>query len=209
MDGQFGAPSFIPKKPLATRSGSAISFGGLFLFVSILVFILSVGGYIGLYFYAQSIEKTIETSRVAVQKKLADKAVTEKDVNNLFNFNNKIKIAKDLLYIGAPGDTTQHTTLTPFFNFLREATLKTVRFKDFKFTNMDNSRIEIRMSGEAKGYPSVAFQAEAFDVVGKLSNVVFTDLNQGPNNLVIFNMSATVDPSMISYAKLVKSMMQQ
>ncbi|MBI5140313.1 MAG: hypothetical protein HZA94_02610 [Candidatus Vogelbacteria bacterium] len=212
MDGQFGTPSFIPKKPLATRTGSNVNFGGFFMFISVLIFILSVGGYGGLYFYERSIKTSAETLNKTLKDKLKEQAVTEQDVHNLFNFNNKIKIAKDLLYLDKAnnsGDTTQHTTLLPLFKFLKDNTLKTVRFNDFKYSNIDNSKIDIRMSGEAKGYPSVAFQAEAFDVIGKLSNVVFTDLNLGPNNLVVFNMMATVDPSLVSYADTVKNALEQ
>lgn len=212
MDGQFETPSFIPKKPLATRSGSVLSFGGLFMFISVLIFVLSVGGYAGLYLYEKNVKLSIDRLNKMLEDKLKEQAVTEQDVHNLFNFNNKIKIAKDLLYLDRAnnsGDVTQHTTLIPLLGFLKENTLKTVRFKDFKYSNIDNNKIEIRMSGEAKGYPSIAFQAEAFDVIGKLSNVVFTDLNLGPNNLVVFNMTASVDPSLVSYAEMVKNALQQ
>lgn len=214
MDGQFGTPSFIPKKPLATRSGSTINFGGLFLFVSILVFVLSLGGYGAVYFYEKKLDVDIKLANEDLMKKKEEKKVTDQDVRNLFNFNNKIKIAKDLLYILDNSDTTQHTTLVPLLNILRESTLKTVRFKDFKYSNVDNNKVEIRMSGEAKGYASIALQAKAFEnatfegVKGAsigLRDVVFTDLNLGANRLVVFNVTAGVDPELVSYANMIKN----
>ena len=206
MDGQFATPSFIPKKPLVTRSGSTVNFGGLFLFLSIAIFILSIGGYGAVYFYDVTIKNSIVSldTQIAKQKTI----VTPDDVNNLFNFDQRVRTAKDLLYLDTlnnPSDTTQHITLIPLLGLLGQSTLKTVRFSDFKYSDIDNKKIEIRMSGEAMGYPSIALQATAFEATKEFQNIVFSDLNLGANQRVTFNLVMNVKPELVSYANMLKS----
>jgi hypothetical protein len=97
--------------------------------------------------------------------------------------------------------------MIPLLELISQKTLKSVRFKDFKYTNVDNAKIEIKMAGEAKGVPgtanyaAVAQQAREFSDSGDFKNVIVSDLNLGQNNNVVFNLTAEVKPELVSYTE--------
>ena len=200
--------SFIPQKPLVPRSDLSASAGGIFLFLSVVILIFSVAG----YFIVVRQEKT-EIANVEFLRKNLKEAQAQFQPNQIVNmtrFDAKLKIAEDLLYLhkdSGLNDTIGHVTLQPLFKLISEKTLKSVRFKDFKYSNVDNQKIEIRMNGEAKGsggianYAAVAQQAREFADSRVLSNVVVSDLNLGPSGNVVFNLSANIKPEFISYTE--------
>ncbi|MBI3632664.1 MAG: hypothetical protein HY226_00050 [Candidatus Vogelbacteria bacterium] len=207
MDGiDIGTTSFIPKKPLVQRTAFGVNVSGVFLFLSIALLIISIGGYA----YAVLREKSVlaDTENLKIILKAAQDQFQPGQVVNMARFDTKIKIAKDLLYLSHDPrnpDTTMHSTLLPLLDLLSKNTLKSVRFRDFKFTNVDNQKIQIRMSGEARSagsvanYAAVAQQARTFSDTGELINVIVSDLNLGANNNVVFNLAADVKPELISY----------
>ncbi|MBI3632523.1 MAG: hypothetical protein HY225_03680 [Candidatus Vogelbacteria bacterium] len=211
MEGvDIGTTSFIPKKSLAPRSGFTTNLPGIFLFLSIALLIFSIGG----YFVAVLREKSIlqDTENLKVILKQAQDQFQPGQVVNMARFDSKLKIAKDLIYLSHDPrnpDTTMHVTLQPLFDLLSQKTLKSVRFRDFKYTNADNQKIEIRMSGEAKSigsvanYAAVAQQARVFSDSGELMDVIVSDLNLGTNNNVVFNLTATVKPELVSYSEFI------
>ena len=211
MDGvDLGTTSFIPKKPLTQRTGFGVDLSGVFLFISIAILMVSVGGYA----YAALREKSVlkDTEDLKIILKAAQDQFQPGQVVNMTRFDSKMKIAKDLLYLSHDPrnpDSTMHSTLLPLFDLLSKKTLKSVRFRDFKFTNVSNQKIEIRMSGEAKSvgsianYAAVAQQARVFSDTGDLINVIVSDLNLGANNNVVFNLTAGVKPELISYTDMI------
>lgn len=203
--------SFIPKKPLVVRSDFSASFGGIFMAISIVLFIASVGGYFLASYQKRTKAEDIKFLTDNLQQ--AQAQFQPNQVLNMTRFDTKLRVAEDLLYLNKDAgfsDTTMHITLQPLFRILSEKTLKSVRFKDFKYTNVDNQKIEIKMSGEAKGgvnianYAAVAQQAREFADTRDLVNVIVSDLNLGQNNNVIFNLSAAVRPELISYTESLK-----
>jgi len=220
MDGnqnQIGTTSFIPKKPLITRGGFGLSrqaganASRIFLFLSVVIFFVSLGA----YFVALRQEST-KTKDVANLKTILERAQAQFEPDQILNmtrFDMKINAAKDLIYFNKSLgviDTTEHITLRPLFKLLADKTLKSVRFKDFRYSNIDNQKIEIKMSGEAKGvfgnanYAAVAQQAREFSDTRVLTNVIISDLNLGPNNNVTFSLTASIKPELVSYAESFK-----
>jgi len=191
--------SFIPKKPVTmsgqVRSGSM----SLFLLISIIIFLVSLGlaGYVFL-------EKSI-----LIQKINADKSTIEANKNgltsdsvtieSLVELNSRINISKDLL--------NRHISVSPIFNFLQQATLKSVRFNNFNFssTGKDASganRISVQMSGIAKGWETVASQADEFgksDWRKIISEPKISNLNLNTDGSVSFLFSAYVSPDFLFY----------
>ncbi len=175
--------SFIPKKPI-TATGQVRSGGtSLLLLVSIIIFLVSLGlgGYVLL-------EKNI-----LIQKISADQATIETNksglvsdsitVESLVQLNSRINVAKVLL--------SKHVAISPIFNFLQTATLKSVRFKNFTFSaatkNTDGTtKISVQMSGVAKDWETVASQADEF---GK------TDYNKIITEPKVSNLGLNIDGS--------------
>lgn len=205
-------PSFIPKKPMVPKGELSLNVSGIFLFLSVLGLIVSVGGYfIARYQLTSKKEEVVNLDNIL--KKARDQFEPDQVVN-MTRFDTKIKVANDLLYFtksqGIP-DSTAHVTLQPLFKLISDKTLKSVRFKDFKYSNVDNQKIEIKMSGEARSsgvsanYPAVAQQAREFADTRVLANVIVSDLNLGNNNNVTFNLSASVLPEFVSYTEQIKN----
>ncbi len=216
MDGNpIQAPSFIPKKPLVQKSGFSANIPGILLFLSIVALILSVGGYFIAVYREQAENQDVQNLQIIINK--AQEQFQPNQVVNMTRFDQKLKVAQDLLYLNKePGaiDPAMHITLLPLFKLLSDKTLKTVRFNDFKYTNTDNQKIELHLSGQAKGtggianYAAVAEQAREFSDTRLLQNVIVSDLNLDSNNNVTFNISADVDPTLVSYTEALNQQQQ-
>ena len=200
--------SFIPKKPLATRSSFIVNVSGVFLFVSFVILILSVGWYFIAISQQSSKKKEVDNLKVSLEK--AQEQFQPNQVINMTRFDTKMKVAKNLLYLSKDVDSidnVEHITLRPLFKVISDKTLKSVRFRDFKYTNIDNQKINIKMSGEARSvgnvanYAAVAQQARELSDTRVLTNVIVSDLNLGANNNVVFNISASVRPDLLSYTE--------
>ena len=213
MDGAgIDTTSFIPKRPLETRRVSALSLSGIFTFLSLVLLIASVGAYFAMYFREKSI--LTDTSNIEKIIQGAQDQFQPKRIVDMSRFDARLKLSSDLLYLThdprAP-DLTMHITLQPLFKLLSDKTIKSVRFRDFKYTNIDNQKIDIKMSGEARGigntanYAAVAQQARVFSDSGDLINVLVSDLNLGTDNNVVFNISASVRPELLSYTEAIKN----
>lgn len=203
--------SFIPKKSLVPRNDFNPSFSGILMAVSIVLFITSVTGYFVASYQERVKKKDVDDMSNNLKK--AQEQFQPNQVLNMTRFDTKLKIGQDLLYLNkdsGSGDTTMHVTLQPLFKLLSEKTLRSVRFRDFKYGNVDNQKIEIRMSGEARGvgnvanYAAVAQQAREFADTRLLTNVIVSDLNLSTNNNVTFNLIANVKPELISYTESLK-----
>ncbi len=191
--------SFIPKKPI-TSTGQVRSGGmGLLLLVSIIIFLVSLGlgGYVLL-------EKNI-----LIQKITADQATIETNksglvsdsitVESLLQLNSRINVAKVLL--------AKHVAISPVFNFLQTATLKSVRFKNFTFSaaskNTDGTtKISVQMSGVAKDWETVASQADEFgktDYNKIITEPKISNLGLNADGSVSFTFTAYVTTDYLMY----------
>ncbi len=211
MEQAFGTTSFIPKKTLTPRRDLSVSGSGVLVFVSILILIASAVWYFVALNQESSKTKDINTLQSQLQE--AEQQFPQDRVVKMVRFDTKLKVAKDLLYLNtAQGslDTTEHITLLPLFKLLSDHTLKSVRFKDFKYSNPDNQKIQIKMRGEASGtgnvanYAAIAQQAKEFSDTNQFTNVIVSDLNLGSSNNVIFNITASVRPELVSYSESLK-----
>lgn len=149
--------SFIPKKPLVQDSPSSGGGMSLFLLISILVFLTSLGiaGYV--FLENQYLIQQITSEQAIITKnKSSFDTVT---IDNIVSLNSRITIAQALL--------NKHVAVSPVFAFLQKATLQNVRFKDFTFNANGkdangNNMIAIQMSGQARDFQTVASQADQF-----------------------------------------------
>ncbi len=195
MDGKTQT-SFIPKKPI-TELKSKSSGMSFFLFVSILIFLVSVGiagwVYLEKQLLIRSITKDQET--ISTNKGSFDTAT----IDSIVELNSRINVAKGLL--------TSHVAISPIFNFLNQATLKNVRFRDFNFSSSltdttGQKIVGIKMNGTARDFETVASQADGFgkaDWRNIIRETKVTNLNINPDGTVSFTLSATVLPDFLTY----------
>ena len=189
--------SFIPRGPTAPIISSAplerkIKGEGLLTFMAGLIFIISIILAIGIFgykFYLKySIDKMgadLENARTTIQPEIIDE---------LTHLDNRLMATQELI--------AKHEILTPIYEFLESATIKTVRFNDFRFSNTENG-LELSMTGEARGYAALAFQADLFSQSKSLKNPIFSNLSLNSRGDVSFSFHVIIDPELLSYKRTI------
>lgn len=190
MDKEFQT-SFIPKKTVIEspkRVGS--SGGGIFNLIAFVIFIASLISAGAAYFYRSSVSANIEeykTSLIRARNQFEPGAIRELQV-----LDKRLNAATSIL--------NQHVAVSPIFVLLQDLTLPTVRYSDFSYTIDETKKIvDIKMKGEAKDYNFIALQADLFSKNKFIKNPIFSDfvLDQASN--IDFNLTFSVDKSLISY----------
>lgn len=191
--------SFIPKGPLATTgTASRISrgsdrsiLGTLAVFIFGFAVLLSLGVFGYELFLGANISKmggNLTTARASLEPEV---------ITKIANLDERIVSTRDLL--------ENHTVLSPFFDYLENATLKTVRFTQFQYQTTERG-LTLSMRGQARGYSAVALQAEVFNSSLYLKQPIFADLDLDDRGNVTFSFKATIDPSIVSYQKEVDNL---
>lgn len=190
--------TFIPKKPLITKPPERKPIG-IVLAISVIAFVLSLLGLLGAYGYSSILKNQV--GELTKDLKKTENAFNPRTLRELERADNRITTTEKLL--------ANHITVLPLFDFFSENTLRTVRFKNFSYTySPDTKKVELRMSGEARDYESIALQSDVFSASGKLIEFFFSDLNLDGAGRVIFTFTATVDPLLVSYAESIKQQSQ-
>lgn len=198
MDTRFRT-SFVPKKTLIPKdvvtSGSAVH---LLLASGAIVFLMVLAVFAGVYLYRALLNKTINEQSLALEK--AKKAFETSFIVDAKRFDRRINGANSIL--------KRHQIITPVFSLLSELTLQTVRYNSLIYTNASGVP-SLSLSGEAKGYASVALQSDAFLESEKIRNPLFTDVvnvnKDASKSGVSFKFTGTLEPATVSYEKTVIS----
>lgn len=184
----------------------------IFLTISIIVFIISLGG----AGFAFPWEKVLDSEQNQYKNDLAaDQNQFNTDlINTLTKANTKIDLAEGLI--------AKHLAVSEIFNIISNLTIASVAWKSFTFSapaasgsaapsgspsfgGGASNDVTVSMQGETDSYYSVAYQS---DVLGKSSefgannvikNPVLSNLSVGSDGKVAFSFTASVDPSELSY----------
>jgi len=184
--------SFIPRKALGREPAAQDRPVSLFLFLSTLVFTISVLGAGGIFLYKYILSKGIESSSLYLDQR---KDALEPDtINDLLRTGKRLRIATVLL--------NDHVVTVPVFNMVENLTLKSVRFSKFDYAVNQDMSASLKLSGEAKSYGSVALQADIFGSEKRfIKNVVFSNLNLDDRGSVTFDAILDIDRDLINYKK--------
>lgn len=189
--------SFIPKRPVVETTAKVSRPVGVFMILSIFVFIAVGIGYGGLYFYKGIIIKDIEQKKKDLQ--LAEGRFEVETIKKYKNLDRKLIASKEVL--------SQHVALTPIFKELQKITMKTVRFTDFSysFAGGKENKIEVNMKGVGVGYRSIALQSDLFAKDKNFINPVFSGLALDDKGNVSFDLTFTVDPTFVDFDQTIKT----
>lgn len=187
MDPQVQA-SFIPKKSLEA-STSRGGFG-LFLLLAILVFVASLVAAGSAFAYQQYLTTTLAAEKVSLER--AQGAYEPDSIKDLARMDQRITQAKTLL--------SKHTAPSAIFAFLGTQTLEKVSFSSFNFTLGNDGSAKVGLSGKADSFSTMALQSDQFGGNKIFKDVIFSGIAADDSGAVSFSVSATVDPSIISYA---------
>jgi hypothetical protein len=183
--------SFIPKKPIVDeRAPVARSVGILFIAsVFILFAVLIATG--GLYFYKGIVTKDLadqQTSLTAAQNRFEPSKITELQI-----LDKRLRASTEIL--------SKHISITPIFTALQDLTMKSVRYTKFSYDvgTGQNATVDVKMSGQAIGYRSIALQSDLFAQNKNIIHPVFSNLTLDNSGNVIFDLEFSVDPSFVNY----------
>jgi len=186
MDPQVQA-SFIPKKSLDTTASRG-GFGLLFL-LALLIFVASIVAAGGSFVYQQYLNKTLADKKVSLDR--AQGAYEPGTIQDLARMDQRINQAKTLM--------SKHIAPSAVFAFLSTQTLEKVSFSSYSFTLNPDGSAKIALEGKADSFSTVALQSDQFGSSKVLKDVVFSGITVDDKGAVDFSVSATVDPSLLSY----------
>ncbi len=192
--GQF-TTTFIPKKPLAdvTPTGAQpvsrpVGFLSSISLVLFFVTLLMAGG---VYFWKSYEEKNVIVLAESIKK--IEKTFEPDLVAKLQSLDRQLKNGSVLI--------KGHTVISPVFDLLEVSTLKTVKFTKFDITFDDIKGTQIKMSGEADGYRSIAQQSDVFGANSYLKDAIFSNFFLTPKSKISFDLSFGVKPDFVDFEK--------
>lgn len=203
MDTKFQT-SFIPKKPILSEQTIIRHSAGtsVFMFVSIIVFVVSVGSAGLSVVWKNILMKQQDGYRVELKK--AEKKFDVALIEKLKKANTKIDLTNKLL--------KKHIAATEAFSIISQLTSDGVRFKSFEFSSSPDSNDDVKLTliGEGVSLSAIAWQS---DVLGQstsygtnklLKNPILSDLILDTSGSVGFSLSASLSPDEIFYEKLLE-----
>lgn len=100
----------------------------------------------------------------------------------------------------------KHIAISPIFQVLQEVTMKSIRYTNFSydFATEDKSKIDVKMSGIAVGYRSVALQADLLSKRKEFIDPIFSNLTLDEKGNVVFDLEFSVDPSFVDYEQKIE-----
>ncbi len=191
MDQNFQT-SFIPKKPIVketvSSSGRPV---GIIMIISLLLLFTVLIATGGLYFYKGIVAKNI--SKMEDTLNLAKNRFEATKIAELKVLDKRLRASNEIL--------SKHLIITPIFKALEELTMKSVRYTKFGYSMASDksNKIEIKISGVAVGYRSIALQSDLFAKNKNLIDPVFSNLNLDNSGNVIFDLDFSVDPNFMNY----------
>lgn len=183
-------PSFIPKDTLREAAAPRRQGGlGLFFLISLIIFLGSILASLGVFLYGEYVTRSLESKKVSLERARA--AFEPALIEELSRLNLRMQKTKEIL--------AGHSALTSFFDLLADTTLTRVRFKSFEYTFAGAGKAVIAMKGEARSFGDIALQSDAFAKTKQIREPAFSSLNLDQGGNVIFDFTASLDDSLLSY----------
>ena len=178
----------MPKKTLSSTPSSRSGRGG-FVFFSFLVFILSAALWGGLYAYKNSLKKNINQLDENIKRQKNSFEIPT--VNEVTGFSEKISVAKKLL--------AGHKAFSNVLDFLRDFTMKDVRFNDLNYSLSDTGEPTLTLSGATRSYASLASQIQVWEKYNHVKQISVSGLASDAKDTVRFNLKIILDPALLVY----------
>jgi hypothetical protein len=172
--------------------------GDLLTLFSIVLVIVSVSLGVAVFLYVKFLETSLESKREQLQR--AQASFEPALIAELNHLDDRMRTGEDLLEL--------HLAPSVLFRTLEELTLDTVSFRNMQYSAAEKSAINLDISGIARSVNSVALQADLFSKHGTIVNPIFSSIDRQPDG-VHFDMTASVNPSNLRFAALVRQALEQ
>ncbi len=181
--------SFIPKKPLVGEPRGAG--GGLLSLIAVLIFVGSIASAGAAFAYKTYLDSALISKDKSL--KAAEGAFDTSSIRDLERLDIRLTEARELIQ--------NHTAPSGLFTFLSAATLERVQFTSLNLDIGSEGSGKLSMTGVADSFSSLALQSDEFGAAKVLRDVVFSGISTDITGRVQFSVSASVDPSVLNYAK--------
>ena len=183
--------SFIPKKPVTVApQRKKESSSGLFSLIALILFLAALTASVGVFLYQQYLVQSIAKKEASLER--ARSAFEPALIKEMSRLDARMISAQEIL--------NKHTALSAFFELLEDTTLKTVQFDSFSYSIDAEKKMLISMKGKALSFAAVALQSDSFGNSTLIQEPIFSGLNLDTGGNVVFDFTATLDPSIVSYA---------
>ncbi|MBI2055515.1 MAG: PilN domain-containing protein [Candidatus Sungbacteria bacterium] len=164
------------------RQGSALLFN-----LSLVLFIVALIAFGGLFFYRRVLETTRADWADQVKKREAE-FNAEGGVGRLLDTASALGTARELI--------AKHVFPSNIFKLLEEVTLPRVQFSSFSYAR-DSRKIDL--AGVAASYKTVADEVRILEAHPQIEKVDFGGLFVNDKNLVNFRLAVVFKPSLLSF----------
>lgn len=191
MDQNFQT-SFIPKRALAEDRIERPKSVSIFLFFATVIFIGSVAAAGFVYFYKTSLTAQVAQMKIDLQK--AESAFEGDFIRQLQRTDKRINAANAVL--------ADHIAVSPIFQELQEATLKSIQFTKFSYTitgSGPTAKITVQMSGKSQSYTAIALESAKLVENKYIKDPIFSNLTPNDQGIVLFDLTFNVDPQFVLY----------
>lgn len=194
--------SFIPRRPMMSESVPVYQrshSGGLLGVLSVVSVVATIVAFGGVYLYGANLEK----QKSALQETItsAKDGLGTDFVSDMKRLNNRIEGVKTLI--------KGHVVLSPIFEALQATTLRSVQYDTFGYSFITDpitktQVVEVKITGSAKNYATIALQSDAFTQNKLIKNPLFANLTIDENTARVgFNLTFTVPVSSLSYQEII------
>jgi len=198
MDPKFQT-SFIPRRPMMPGGMAAAqkkSSFNLFGVVSGVVFFITLALSAGSFAYEKILMNENEQKKSEIKAEISN--FDPELVSELTTLKARLDTAVELL--------RNHIALTEFFTMLEENTVSTIEFSSFSFRGNTKGDLEIELKGMSPSFNDLVLQSDTFLAESDLKDVRFSGFNVDDEGDVAFTVSATLDPRLVSYEKVVSGL---
>lgn len=150
MDSKFKS-SFIPKSSFEEKIEEHPKYG-LFSWLALIAFILSLISTGSFFFYKIMLQKEADNLKSQLDSALS--SIDKESINEIVLFDKRLESVKEVL--------SKHVAVTNYFKMLEEATVSQVQFVNLKYGALPGSNVLVEMGGKAKSYAAIALQEDAF-----------------------------------------------
>ncbi len=186
--------SFIPKKEMKKKISKRSGGGGvnIFFLIALIIFLSTVIGAAGMFFWKSNLEKTIKND--TEQFKKIEEHYGIETFRKLIYLDKRIKVAKDLL--------NKHYAIEPIFKFLEKNTIVDIVYTSMELKENGNV-IELKFSGVAIDFADIVRQKDIYALNPNIDEFMFSNITRSKENKsAVFDMSFKVDKKYLSSKKL-------
>src|SRR3989338_7805224 len=157
-------------------------------------------------------EQNFQTSFIPKKPMIEERAITARPVGFFFVISIfiffTIVLATGGLYLYKANISKNIAVMKNDLNLAKNrfepSKMKTVRYTKFSYIFGDekNAKVNVKMSGQAIGYRSIALQSDLFTKNKHFVDPVFSNLALDNSGNVLFDLDFSVDPSFIDYKQV-------